>query len=179
MYTRGNPFQAAICTASDRSASTPRHVFSGQTIHSADQASSSPLGSRRDIIADVLDFCPRHSFLFFGGVNKAWKAMWTTWSIVTINRAPREKATSVRLAATTHARTEWALGDPDFECSARKLGGLLRLTAAAGNLGGLRAAAACGNEFLPASRFKLNALLVGVTQVAAEGGHLEVRKFGA
>ncbi|CAN0196883.1 unnamed protein product [Ascophyllum nodosum] len=126
---------------------------------------------RPDVISDVLGFCPREAFLFLAGVSKSWKNAWLA--------AGYSKGTGVRQAAATQARTEWVLDEPMFNCACQAAVGIfgdwlgvLSLTAAAGNLGGLKAAASARG-----SGWASKASGKKVMRAAADGGHLEVLKW--
>ena len=131
------------------------------------------MDNRVDVVSDVIPFSPPQTFLFFAGVSKTWKKAWFATGY------PQE--TNVCEAAATQARTEWFLDDPMFRDACQRsvdrfgdFGNVMFLTAAAGNLGGLKAATSAYD-----SRWAYTRCGVQVTTVAADGGHLEVLKWAS
>lgn len=117
-----------------------------------------------DIVSDVLMFCPTTDFIFLAGVSKTWRSGWIGANL--------PKSSSVYSAAATQARTEWVLHDPSFEGAAGGMGGILRLSAEAGNLGGLQLA----GRFYGVT-WRSAAIGLQLTEIAAKEGHLEMLKW--
>lgn len=123
-----------------------------------------PLQGNIDIIGCVLAYCHPKDFLFLASVSKSWKLVWRV--------SGRSTWTSVFVAVMTRGRTEQILDQRSFHRAAAFQGGIFRVAAHSGNLGGLQAA----SEKLSLG-WTSPGVMEGVTDVAAAGGHLEILRW--
>lgn len=163
---------------------------------------SNPLGSRTDVISDVLAYCPLNNFLYLAGVSKTWRAVWLT-------AHGQHKHTAISMAVSSPARTKWVLDDEMFWLTAEpketvlvpttdkmntnysnSSGNIFLMFAASGNLFGLEAAARklrwndnsllrSSNHLLKPGRTSHSNCFARrrVPEIAADIGHLEMLKW--
>lgn len=161
-------------------------------VTSNDMATRHLLGSRTDVISDVLAYCPLNNFLYLAAVSKTWRAAWLT-------ARGQHKRTATSMAASSPARTKWVMDDEMFWLTAAQQQqnmmpttyptNIFLMVAAAGNLFGLKAAARKlrwnSKNSSPRSSYRQNGC-TGTTislarrrvpEIAAEIGHLEMLKW--
>ena len=162
---------------------------------SANTATGNPLGSRVDVISDVLAYCPLDNFLYLAGVSKTWRAAW-------LAARGHCNNTAISKAASSPTRMKWVLDDNMFWLTAAQQqehtttptthnkmstrtsyhnsSNIFITAAAAGNLFGLKTAARTlrwnSKSWLRKSN---NITLVRrrVPEIAAEIGDLEILKW--
>lgn len=163
-----------------------------------------PMGSRTDVISDVLAYCSPNNFLYLAGVSKTWRAVWLT-------ARGQPKHTAISMAASSPARTEWVLDDDMFWLiaaqqemrmvpitsykmianSSNNNSNIFIMLAAAGNLFGLKAAArklrwnskswsrssSCSYHQQEYTSNNISLARRRVPEIAAEIEHLEMMKW--